>query len=163
MIGNIVNIIEENYFKNINRPYRAAGYYFNRKKLETRVCKEQWFKDKKDFAPLRAFIINRIWEFLCGYGEKPWRVIRAGFLTILLCAISYHFIWGGPVAEGGVKVTSFLDSLYFSGVTFTTLGFGDLTPDSIYIYMRYLAFIEALFGAFLMALLVVVLARKMIR
>lgn len=51
-----------------------------------------------------------------------------------------------------------LRSLYFSLVTFTTLGYGDIQP--IGMWARILAGIEAGLGSLLAALLVFVLARS---
>ncbi|MBU7025490.1 MAG: two pore domain potassium channel family protein [Theionarchaea archaeon] len=52
-------------------------------------------------------------------------------------------------------------TLYFSFVTFTTLGLGDIEP--INFFGRTLICCEAVIGAFLIALFVVVFARKMMR
>ncbi len=56
--------------------------------------------------------------------------------------------------------TSFFDALYFSIVTFTTLGYGDYHAVGS---MRYLAAAEAFVGAALMALFTVIVARNIIR
>ena len=56
--------------------------------------------------------------------------------------------------------TSFLDALYFSVVTFTTLGYGDYHAIG---YMRYIAAAEAFIGAALTALFTVIVARNIIR
>ena len=53
------------------------------------------------------------------------------------------------------------DSLYFSFVTFTTLGLGDIRPLND--LGKFLICFEAAIGAFLIALFVVVFARKMMR
>ncbi|MBU7025782.1 MAG: two pore domain potassium channel family protein [Theionarchaea archaeon] len=50
--------------------------------------------------------------------------------------------------------------LYYSIVTFTTLGYGDIHPLG---YSHIIASVEALTGAFFIALFVVVFARKMMR
>lgn len=61
--------------------------------------------------------------FVFGYGEKPLRVIVTMVLTILAYAMFYgHF---GALSEAG-----FSSALYFSIVTFTTLGYGDYTTES---------------------------------
>ncbi|MGD2247138.1 MAG: potassium channel family protein [Candidatus Methanofastidiosia archaeon] len=53
------------------------------------------------------------------------------------------------------------DSIYFSFVTFTTLELGDIRPLND--LGKFLICIEAVIGAFLIALFVVVFARKMMR
>jgi voltage-gated potassium channel Kch len=55
-------------------------------------------------------------------------------------------------------LTVFGKSLYFSTVTFATLGFGDIQPFTG--FARAIAGIEALLGQLLMALLVFVLTRN---
>jgi hypothetical protein len=55
----------------------------------------------------------------------------------------------------------FIYSIYFSFVTFTTLGLGDIKPLTH--VGRILICCEAVIGAFLIALFVVVFARKMMR
>jgi len=50
--------------------------------------------------------------------------------------------------------------LYFSVVTFTTLGYGDIIPLGI---SRLFAGIEALLGGFILAIFVVVFVKKMTR
>ncbi len=55
---------------------------------------------------------------------------------------------------------NFFQSLYFSIVTFTTVGYGDLTPVGI---TRLFAAIEAFVGSFTLALFVVVFVKKMTR
>ncbi|MGW8229005.1 MAG: potassium channel family protein, partial [Gammaproteobacteria bacterium] len=61
-----------------------------------------------------------------------------------------------PGAFNGVNITStkqeFTDLLYYSFVTLSTLGYGDITP--ITPIARTLAYIEALFGQFYIAILV---------
>jgi len=54
----------------------------------------------------------------------------------------------------------FRENLYFSVVTFTTVGYGDYVPRVGY---HLLAVSEAFLGAFMMAFFVVVLSRKVIR
>ncbi len=61
------------------------------------------------------------------------------------------------------SITTFKDfgyCLYYSIVTFTTLGYGDIHPLG---YSHLIASVEALTGAFSMALIVVVFARKIMR
>ena len=70
---------------------------------------------------------------------------------------------GNPDASSDNNIFVFIDSLYFSGVTFTTLGFGDLHPEPSNVIMKIVAFLEALGGATFIALFVVSLSRKIMR
>jgi len=99
---------------------------------------------------------------LFGYGERVRGVLIAAFVVILGLAVVYCA--GGVVettagAESVVR-GDFGSALYFSVVTFTTLGYGDLRPAP---HLRWAAASEALLGAFLTALFVVVMARKFTR
>jgi hypothetical protein len=55
-------------------------------------------------------------------------------------------------------VSDYLTSLYFSGMTFSTLGYGDLQPATWTV--RLFATVESFIGALLTALLVFVLGRR---
>ncbi len=107
---------------------------------------------------LPEFIFGRL---LFGYGEKPTRVLVAGALIIIVCA----FFYSQPnalISRDGPAVPSLPQSLYFSTITFTTLGYGDLYP-STHGFCRQLAMAEAVAGGCLMALFVVCLAKKFSR
>jgi len=61
------------------------------------------------------------------------------------------------IAENGMTL---IKLMYFSVVTFTTLGYGDLVPVGP---SRIIAAIEAFAGSFTLALFVVVFVKKMTR
>ncbi|SFR65590.1 pentapeptide repeat-containing protein [Halogeometricum limi] len=104
------------------------------------------------------------------YGESPWRVIGASLFVILSFGMSYPL--GGFRAASGnntelIRATSFgewltmlPDGIYFSMLTFTTLGFGDFQPAG---WGKLLATSETALGATLLALLVFVLGRRAAR
>ncbi len=111
------------------------------------------------------------WFFdrLCGYGEKPFRLISFSVLFILACAIGFFSLGvndGGSIAvyqsssSLSENFLQFAECLYFSVVTFTTLGYGDITPVGI---SRFIASVEAFIGSFTIALYVVVFVRRMAR
>ena len=74
-----------------------------------------------------------------------------------VCASLNH--WREP--RTAVARPSLERSVYFSVVTITTLGFGDLTPYTS--YGRFLVAVEVIAGYMLLGLLVSVLATKLVR
>ena len=94
-------------------------------------------------------------DLTCEYGTN-WKrpVILWIFLVIIFFPLLY-FIFGGIT-----KVSSLSDYLYFSIVTATTLGYGDLQPVG---WCRLIASTEAIFGTFMWAVFLVVFARKYMR
>ena len=116
-----------------------------------------------------ARITSKLVDYFCGYGEKPIRVIGFSMILILLFATLYFVV--GLSASGELirfnpqwgfidNLHSYFSSLYFSVVTFTTLGYGDLVPVG---FARTLAALEAFLGSFTLALFVVVFVKKMTR
>lgn len=112
-------------------------------------------------------ILSKLVDIFCGYGEAPLRIIGLSLIIILFCAIFYAFT--GLSYEGEIlaisseqtlneNISFFFSSVYYSVVTFTTLGYGDFTPIGI---SRAIAAIEAFTGSFTIALFVVVFVKKM--
>ena len=114
-------------------------------------------------------MLSKVVDVFCGYGEAPLRIIGLSMIIILLCAFIYGFTglsYNGTVmsvsAQQSVEqnISFLLSSLYYSVVTFTTLGYGDFTPVGI---SRAVAAFEAFTGSFTIALFVVVFVKKMTR
>ncbi len=102
-------------------------------------------------------------RFLFAYGERVRGILAATALVIFGWSFIYYHsgIVVGRTAEGvSILTHGFRDCLYFSMVTFTTLGYGDMKPIEA---IRIWAATEAMLGAFLMALFVVGMARKFTR
>ncbi|RTZ15312.1 potassium transporter Kef [Vibrio aquaticus] len=138
--------------------FEMAGDFFKR---EMRFRRYQ--------MPLFSFkrAISKLVDVFCGYGEDPIRVVGFSIFLILVCALAYFFLdttGAHPIYEGvtGWKfyALEFFNSLYFSVVTFTTLGYGDISPVGV---ARFIAACEAFLGSFTMALFVVVFVKKMTR
>ncbi|MDY6819287.1 MAG: potassium channel family protein [Halobacteriales archaeon] len=116
-------------------------------------------------AGLRWFT-NGFLDLIAGYGERPQRVVGIAFAVILSCAVVYPATAGLDTGTQTLTYanngpTAVTDGLYFSVVTFATLGLGDVHPMGD--VGRLLAASEALVGAFLTALFVFSLGRRVIR
>jgi len=112
---------------------------------------------------------SKLIDIFCGYGEAPLRIISFSLVLIICCAFIYMFT--GLNFEGEIQYLEwhyslaknseiFFSSLYYSVVTFTTLGYGDFTPVGL---SRAVAAFEAFTGSFTIALFVVVFVKKMTR
>ncbi len=137
------------------------GGHFIQKELTMRRFQYPPFSTQRFFS---KFI-----DLFCGYGERPVNVIIFSLILIFVCAIAYFLL--GTTSGGEemgfstsqnwtTNVGHFLNSLYYSVVTFTTLGYGDITPVG---GSRLVAAIEAFTGSFTLALFVVVFVKKMTR
>ena len=83
-------------------------------------------------------------KYTIGYGEKPWRLIITTLIVISLFAFLYMFcgvknsgstfisISLNDINRYSIKelIKRYIDLWYFSTVTFTTLGYGDLTVST---------------------------------
>lgn len=109
-------------------------------------------------------------DALCGYGERPMRVVMSWLILILLGALAFS-LFGVVGGDGTVtrlgpgltlmeNIDAFVSCIYFSVITMTTTGYGDYTPTY---YARPFAAAEAFAGAFLMAVFVLVFAKKLTR
>lgn len=102
------------------------------------------------------------------YGESPWRIIIGSAGFILFMGLLYPLgewlepVGGDPITYDRISESPelILETLYFSTLTFTTLGMGDYNPIG---FGQALATMNTAFGAILIALLVFVLGRRAAR
>ena len=138
-----------------------ADYYFYHEMVARRKQRSklwQW--------PLRSLewlLVDRT----CAYGTRYDRVIL--FAIVLILGFAFLVVFAGDLylVTANVKASTLpflqklLYSTYFSVVTFTTLGYGDIHP--IGWLTRGVASLESFIGAFMMALFVAVFVRKYMR
>jgi hypothetical protein len=129
-------------------------------------CKRKLAQQERNWFEIGEFWLYRL---LSGYGERPKRVIAFGIAVILIFSLAYFpFSWSFCWASEcwGAFWKGIWKSLYFSGVSFTALGYGDwvkagnIAPVG---WPRFLGVVEALFGISLIALFLVTFTRKMTR
>jgi hypothetical protein len=87
---------------------------------------------------------------VAGYGEKPSRVAANAAAVIFGYACMYH-------AFGAITDSTWSASLYFSIITFSTVGYGEITPK---VPFRLLAGSEGLLGMVLAGLFLFALGRR---
>ena len=119
----------------------------------------------------RAYVLFDRWvfDFCLAYLVKPWRIAIVGAVVVLALAILYTVhIGNGSIAFSPIDGASdpmgigmrFLRAIYFSMITFVTIGYGDITPIGWY---KGVAAVEGFLGVSLIALFTVAWGRKMIR
>jgi hypothetical protein len=140
--------------------FELAGHFFYSEMLMRRYQMPKWSFQRG---------VSKLVDVFCGYGERPMSVILFSLGFIVLCGVCYFAL---GISDNGKMVAfdsgaSLIDNLlslanvmYFSVVTFTTLGYGDLVPVGP---SRIFAAIEAFAGSFTLALFVVVFVKKMTR
>ncbi|MDD5084677.1 MAG: potassium channel family protein [Candidatus Omnitrophica bacterium] len=107
---------------------------------------------------LLAWIISTLSFLIWGHGERPTRAFFSAVFLIIFSAFVYSC---GTLASGGVLFKpDFLKALYFSAVTFTTVGYGDVTPVGL---SKIMAVFEAMCQVFIFPLFMVSLTRKYLR
>jgi len=150
-------ISAEESYRNIKNYFLARGMYND---ASWASCKEkamERFILKKDRRI--GYIPSLVMNLLCGYGERPSRIVASSLMTIFIYAFLYTSLGSlQSIAFPGERL-SFADSLYCSTITFTTVGYGDLIPKP-FAPFRLLAASEAFIGAFLVGLFIFTLARR---
>lgn len=139
----------------------SGSYYYLSKSIERKLL--------KGITKIKSYIF---W-MLCGYGEKPTYALVTSLEIILIFTIIYMF--AGLNINGDIinyrlfiikdladknLILDFMKSLYFSIVTFTTVGYGDITPIG---YSVILSGIEMFLGVTMVGVWTATLARKISR
>jgi len=127
--------------------YDIAGKFFYRE-MEIKRKAQSW---KKPHLKLWSWVMR----MLCGYGEKPERVVTWAAVVIFGLAAAYYF-WGSFTSS------SFWDTLYYSAASFTALGYGSWAPQPTG-WAKGMGAVEAIIGVFSIALFLITFTRKMTR
>ncbi len=133
-----------------------------------------WIRIREDINKAKELGVGYpywIWlsilKLSCGYGERPARLLLWTSLVVITFAIAYYpnpWGWGFIELEGvewsakSISIHNAIESLYFSVVTFATLGYGDIRPanDLARIYIC----VEVFAGYMVFALFVTLMARR---
>lgn len=105
--------------------------------------------------------LDKLIDTIGVYGTKPGRVAATMMIVWFVFGIAFMILdaFGGAFTQGIGE--SWINGLYFSGVTFLTIGYGDIAP--LLVATKILAPIEGVMGLFLMSYFTVSVVRKTLR
>jgi uncharacterized protein YjbI with pentapeptide repeats len=147
------------HFQNVGR-YRDEEWALLQEKRHSRELariNKEW----------RHWIAMAIWNRLAGHGTKlHYTFIWASIILILFTVAYFPNPWGwqGIVAletDCQIRCHEYLKAVYFSVVTFATLGFGDIHPVNTWGVIAVVG--EVLSGYVMLGVVVATVARKMTR
>lgn len=157
-----INLYQELY-KNSSREYQSdhalyslyrkknSEYHHFRSQLERGVITEKEYKKQRALYSFH--------DFISGYGLKTFNVVR--LLTILIILFSFvNYIFNGFIFDNAVEF-SLLDSFYFTCVTITTLGYGDITPCTA--IGKLIVSIQAILGFIVLSLFMASVVNKAVK
>uniref|UniRef100_UPI004048C3F8 potassium channel family protein n=1 Tax=Rheinheimera sp. TaxID=1869214 RepID=UPI004048C3F8 len=101
-------------------------------------------------------MMMKLYKLVSAYGESPGKVLLTSFFFIVACAVIYRFT--GVNGINGCKDIQISDAFYYSVVTFSTLGYGDITPCNL--ASKFTASIQAIIGLVLTSLFIVTFVRR---
>lgn len=161
-------------YKNNALSERARGFYIKKEESKRRGYWRMGC-DKKDLQKFGQYIISSLNYVTSKHGESPPRVISISLILVILFGSIYPLIGGVRMDTSEAEILAYhlpsmisiripywleilIANFYFSAVTFTTLGYGDIQPATATV--RVLASIESFLGALLIALFVYTLGRR---
>lgn len=117
-------------------------YYYNERNYESNFLKDKKYKGYKNY------LANDFFDFLSkhfiGYGEKPIKLLFISFSIISLFAFIYLFTGIKILDYGLIKVdvlnntyslhelvSIYMESWYFSMITFSTVGYGEVIASGL--------------------------------
>ncbi len=152
---------------------RIGYYYYKERAYGSRSMKKEDYSRYSDYLSSKFF--DYLSRYVIGYGEKPWNVLIVSLITISIFAFLYMLV--GVKSINGTSIvinttniyqysiyeiiTIYIDMWYFSMVTFSTLGYGDIVATTT--FGKILVSLEVFFGVTIAAAWTSVIIKRMIR
>lgn len=152
---------------------RIGYYYYNERNYASKIMKSSDYPKYSEYLNEKFF--DNLSKYTIGYGEKPLRLLVTTVIVISMFTFLYMFC-GVKNSKGifiGIDLNNiknysikdvldiYLDLWYFSTVTFTTLGYGDLTVSTF--FGKILVCIEAFAGVTIGSTWASLVIKRMIR
>ena len=146
---------------------RLLEVNIRRKNWDDWYWRTTWQEEKKltnrNLVRYITTVPIRFFWWIADYGASPRNIIKAFFLVLFLFAFIY---WGnsksisnlqsqrGISSEKTSRVNSFIRCVYFSTVTMTTLGYGDIHPEKDSKWMQIAVIVQVLMSYMLLGALI---------
>lgn len=173
------NAQKADQFRILKEDFNSSGRYDDEdkayvefKRFELLSYRENGLKSKSFMTRLKVhlnvFFQKLIFDKMGLYATNPIRVWASMLFVYLFFSIMFFvlpYIGGGEIrnglsSENVEPMHSFFLSLYYSAITFFTIGYGDYFP---YGAMRWFAAAEGFCGVFMMSYFTVAFVRKILR
>lgn len=108
------------------------------------------------------WILSAGYETVAGFGHSFRRFALSSVVLFVIVASVNHALWTNFKADSALKASHpWISSSYFTAVTLSTVGYGDITPATV--CGMIVAALEAIAGFFWFALLASILVRRFFR
>lgn len=166
------------FYKNLSKMYFTLSKLLNKNNINDELAIEYTYlynyfsmKTKKNF--LDRFIFYISWS-LCGFGDRMSRFLLWFLIFILSTSLAYMFCGLSLDGNGVIKysistilstpvsqiIADFLTCIHFSIVTFSTVGYGNITPyGSSYVVSA----IQIIMGIVFVAIFTSVIVKKFLK
>jgi hypothetical protein len=164
-------ILKENFRNNGQYEDEDAAYLEFRRCESKANLREAVSKDKANalWAYPVYYFQKYVFDFVGRYATAPTRVLFNALMAVFLYALIFYtctefFPGFGTIAstlpEHLSRVHDFWNSVYYSAITFCTVGYGDYFAEG---YLKIFAALEGFTGIFLMSYFTVAFVRKILR
>ncbi len=138
--------------------YEQCGLYDEARRLSYRLMRLKLRRGRQlGLSPMVRLEIFLYWA-AAGFGYRPLRVIGSAVTVVTIFGLVFWATRGVVASGSTLRPAELWECIYFSGITFGTVGYGDFIPAP---HMRFLALTEGALGVFTIGFLVVVLANRL--
>ncbi|MEG2787855.1 MAG: potassium channel family protein [Romboutsia sp.] len=168
--GKINYNIARNQANKIGDHEMIGHYYYKERAYRSKIMKASDYPSNRDYLSEKFFDI--LSKYTIGYGERPWNVFIIAILIISIFAFLYMFLGIKTINNELIGIDKnnynlvdiikiYIDLWYFSMVTFSTVGYGDMIVTSI--IGKILVGLEVFLGVTIGATWASVIIKRMIR